>query len=129
MRAAGYGAYRQVQAETSSTGELLLLLYDALERHLVLADAALVAGDREAAHHPLIRAQEIVLELMASLDLGQGELPVQLSALYEYCYHQLIAASVEQNVGHARDAARVLTQLGAAWRQAVASAGEGVHRG
>ena len=129
MRAAGYGAYRQVQTETSSTGELLLLLYDALERNLSLADAALVAGERETAHQPLIRSQEIVLELLASLDLEQGDLPVQLSSLYEYCYQRLMAASLHQDVTMVRDAGRVISQLGEAWRHAVHAAGEGAPRG
>lgn len=129
MRTAGYGAYRQVQAETSSTGELLLLLYDALEQRLAQADAALAEGQREAAHQPLIRCQEIVLELIASLDLEQGELPAQLSALYEYCYQRLLAASLDQDVTMVRDVARVIAPLGEAWRHAVLAEREGAPRG
>lgn len=129
MRTVGYGAYRQVQAETSSAGELLLLLYDALERDLVQAEEGLRAHDRAAAHRPLLHAQEVMLELIASLDHGCGELPARLAAIYEYCYQRLLDASLEQSTAAVEEVARIVASLGAAWRHAVHAEPEGAHGG
>jgi len=68
VQAVGYGAYQKVQAETSSPGELVVLLYDALLKNLRRAVAALEAGESERVNEALTRAQDITLELRAGLD-------------------------------------------------------------
>ena len=133
MQTAGYGMYQQIQTETSSPGELLLLLYGALHRKLLQAETALEARDWEAAHPPLLLAQEIVLELTASLDMESGELAEQLAALYDYCYRRLVDANVKKDPDAVREVQGLTRPLREAWTSAVQAtmpaAVEGVHRG
>lgn len=115
MQTAGYGAYQRIQAETSSPAELIALLYGGLQTDLQRAERGLLAGDHALVNERLTRAQEIVLELLASLDHSQGELPQQLSALYEYLYQRLVHANVHKDLAAVREAAQIVQPLAAAW--------------
>ena len=119
MQHSGYGAYRKIQAETSSSGELVWLLYEALQTNLARAEAALGEGNLELANAPLVRAQEIVLELAVSLDMDQGQLPEQLAALYEYAYRRLVDANLRKEVAIVHEVRRVIAPLREAWGRAV----------
>ncbi len=97
MQQSGYGTYLRVQTETSSPAQLIVLLYDALLANLQRAEASLAAGSNEDAHGTLVRSQEIILELMTSLDPSAGEMAEQLAAIYEYAHHQLVRANLEKD--------------------------------
>ena len=124
MRTPGYGAYQQVQTETSSPADLIALLYGALQNDLQAAESGLQSGDYPLVHQRLTRAQAIVLELIASLDHSQGELPRQLAALYEYVYQRLVFANVQKDIDAVREAATVVQPIAEAWTQA-ACVGQG----
>lgn len=99
------------------------MLYEGLMRDLARAELALERGELEAAHTPLLRAQEIVLELNASLDHGAGgELAGQIAALYDYVYRRLVAANLHKDLAAVREVIRLLQPLHAAWEQAVPAA-------
>ena len=119
MRTAGYETYRRIQTETSSPAELILLLYDALLNDLEQAHDGLARRDFEAAHRPLLRAQDIVLELISSLDLEAGDIARQLAPLYEYQYQRLLEASVQKDATAVAEVARLITPLRNAWAHAV----------
>ena len=93
MVAGGQHTYRRIQFETASPAELILRLYDALARDLERAEASLGSAALEEAHAALIHAQEIVIELLASLDMSAGELSQQLADLYQYWYQRLVQAN------------------------------------
>jgi flagellar protein FliS len=122
LRTPGYGAYQQVQTETSSPADLIALLYGALQNDMRAAEVGLQTGDYPAVHRRLTRAQAIVLELIASLDHSQGDLPKQLAALYEYVYERLVFANVHKNIDAVREAATVVQPIAEAWTQAAALA-------
>lgn len=101
MQQSGYGTYLRVQTETSSPAQLIVLLYDALLANLQRAEASLAAESNEDAHGTLVRSQEIILELMASLDPSVGEMAERLGAIYDYAYHQLVRANLEKDGAYA----------------------------
>lgn len=115
-----YGAYRRVQTSTSSPPELVLLLYDALAADLQRAELDLqVPEEHERAHQRLVRAQEIVLELLASLDVETGEIAQQLDRLYHYMYGRLVEANVGKSLEAVREVTRLVAPLRSAWSQAM----------
>ena len=115
---AGYGAYRRIQTETSSPGELVMMLYNALANDLERAERGLRDDDCARAHDALVRAQDIVMELFSSLDLDSGELAQQLSALYRYVYERLIDANLRKDAEPVREAASLVAPLRDAWAHA-----------
>jgi flagellar protein FliS len=80
MPANPYQRYRQVTVETASVAELMVLLYRRAIQVLDEAEEAIHSRDVPRAHARLVFAQEIVAELMASLNLEAGELAQQLLA-------------------------------------------------
>lgn len=118
MQAAHF-AYRRVQTETASPGQLIAMLYDALLRNLGKVESGLEARDLEAAHEPLMRAQDIVLELISSLDMeadgDAGALARQLAPLYEYLYHRLLDASLNKDVDAVREVSGLVSPMRDAW--------------
>ncbi|MFA7249295.1 MAG: flagellar export chaperone FliS [Dehalococcoidia bacterium] len=123
MRATGYEAYLRVQTETSSPGQLIALLYDAMIRSLDRAREGLAQRDVEKAHEPLLRAQDIALELIVSLnmdDTGEaGAMARQLAPLYEYMYRRLLDASVHKDVEAVDEVRRLLVPVREAWADAL----------
>jgi flagellar protein FliS len=106
---------------TASPHQLLVMLYDRLALDLERAEQALVDGDREQSHEQLTHAQEIVLELRASLDVDIWEGGPRLAALYAWLVGELIQANVKRDVRRVRDCRKVVEPLRDAWREAALS--------
>ena len=106
---------------TASPQQLLVMLYDRLALDLERAEEALVAGDRETSHGQLLHAQEIVLELRASLQVDVWEGGPRLAALYGWVLGELIKANLRGDVRRVRDCRKVVEPLRDAWREAALS--------
>jgi flagellar secretion chaperone FliS len=106
---------------TASPQQLLVMLYDRLALDLERGEAALQDGDREAAGEQLQHAQEIVLELRASLNVEVWEGGPRLAALYGWLVTELIQANLKGDLRRVRDCRRVVEPLRDAWREAAAS--------
>lgn len=115
----GYAAYKQVSLETASKPQLLLALYDGAIRFLGQAETAIAKADVEAANNNIGRTQDIVGELMGTLDMSQGEVPQQLMDLYIYMHGALVAANMQKDVEKLREVSGLLQQLRTAWREAI----------
>lgn len=118
MHAVGHGTYRRLQAETSSPGEVIVLLYDALLKNFRRGVAAIEAGDSELVNQALTRAQDITLELRASLD-PEAELAEQLAPLYTYTFGRLVTANVTKDAAVLLELETLITPMRDAWVFAV----------
>ena len=125
MQAVGYGAYQRVQAETSSPGEVIVLLYNALLKNLHRALSALESDDPAKVSDALTRAQDITLELRTSLD-AEAELAEQLLPLYTYLFSSLITANVNKDADLIRELEALVTPIRDAWAYAVQGGTSGV---
>ncbi|HEV7725732.1 MAG: fliS [Modestobacter sp.] len=106
---------------TASPQRLLVMLYDRLALDLERGQAALVAGDREAASEQIQHAQEIVLELRSSLDVDVWDGGPRLASLYSWLLSELIAANVKGDLRRIGDCRKIVEPLRDAWREAAAS--------
>jgi flagellar secretion chaperone FliS len=118
VQAVGYGAYQRIQAETSSPGELVVLLYDALLKNLSRALAGFDANESERVNDGLTRAQAITLELRASLDPA-SELAEQLVPLYDYMFRQLIHANTRKDRSAVDEVIGLVVPVRDAWANVV----------
>lgn len=123
MQQSAHQTYRRMQTATASPGELIGMLYDALVRNLTRAESGLEARDIEQAHQPLLRSQDIILELIASLDTNaagdSGQIARQLAPLYEYMYHRLLDASMTKDAVPVAEVRRLVQPVREAWRNAL----------
>ena len=106
---------------TASPQQLLVMLYDRLALDLERGRAALVAKDHAGANEQLQHAQEIVLELLSSLQVDAWEGGPRLAALYNWLLTELVQANLKQDVNRISSCRQVVEPLRDAWRQAAAS--------
>lgn len=114
-----YGQYQRVQAETASPGQLVLMLYQGCVRFTQRGRLALEEGRYDDARKHLLRAQDIVAELMGSLNLEAGDLASQLLRLYEYLHRRLVTANVKRDASAALEVENLVRSLLPAWEEAV----------
>lgn len=122
MQSAAHGAYKRVQTETSSSEDLITLLYDALLKNLQRAETGFHEEDVERVNTALVRSQEIVLELMSSVNPEAGELSDLFTGLYGYMYQRLVDANVDKEIAPAQEVRHLVEPIRDAWLQAAASA-------
>jgi flagellar secretion chaperone FliS len=106
---------------TASPQRLLVMLYDRLALDLDRAEQALTSGDRAEANEQLQHAQEIVLELQASLRVDIWDGGPRLAALYTWLLSELMRANVKGSARVVADCRRIVEPLRDAWREAAAS--------
>lgn len=121
-------AYQSQAVGTAGPLQLVLMLYDRALAAIARSEWALKHQERgsiELAHQELTRAQDIVTELMLSLDHDQGgEISSSLNAIYQFCLDQLTAANVNKDATALPFVAKSLTDLREAWAHIAAETGE-----
>lgn len=121
MIANAFQQYQESSLETASPGKLLIMLYDGAIRFLTQAGQALEQKRFQDAHNFILRAEDIITELMACLKLDVGEIAVNLYRLYEYMNWRLIQANIKRDPTMLVEVQEHLRQLREAWVIAVKS--------
>jgi flagellar protein FliS len=115
--AASPAAYLQQSVLTASPGQLVVMLYDGACRFLTQAAYAMREGDRTRSHQRLGRAEAIVDELLATLNMEAGEISTQLQALYVFWRRQLTEARLEDDADKIDLVHDQLADLREAWSE------------
>jgi flagellar secretion chaperone FliS len=122
---AGRGAdsYTRTDLETgveaASPQRLVVMLYDGAIRSMMAARAAFASGDVAQRGEAISKAISIIDEgLRPALDLENGgEIAANLLGLYEYVSNRLLYANLKGDEASVEEAARLMTELRAAWEQ------------
>jgi flagellar protein FliS len=109
-------AYKQQNILTASPLDVVVMLYDALKKNIVLGKKWIVQKDVQRAHKHLIKAQEIVTELVNSLDMNY-EMSEGLFAIYEYILRNLEEANLHKDEKSLESTVEIVDSLGEAWRE------------
>ena len=110
--------YRSDSVHTMSPGHLIVALYDRMLLDLERALTAIAEHDIYGAHTALVHAQDIVHELLTSLDLKQWPDGASLAAVYRLVQTTLIEANINKDPNAVRACREMLTPLRDAWREA-----------
>ncbi len=113
-----YQAYKTTQTQTASRGELVVMLYNGAIKFLNLALEDMKARNTESAHQNLLRAQDIIAELMGSLNMDAGKLAKNLFSLYEYMLRRLVEANYRKAPDAVEEVLVLLRELLPMWQQA-----------
>jgi flagellar protein FliS len=108
-------AYRESAVLTATPEQLVVMLYDGANRFLTQSAIAMRDGRPALAGEKLRRAEAIIDELLATLDLSVGEIAERLQALYLFFKEHLMAARLEQNADKVEEVARLMRELRSAW--------------
>jgi len=110
--------YRQVQVETSTTLDLVLMAYDRIIDNLNQALEALEVGpdSYDVFSDKLTESQQIVTALDDGLDDSQGELSTLLASFYSFIRAKLIESNMDKSSGGVKEIISVVVQIRESWR-------------
>ncbi|MDA8441538.1 MAG: flagellar export chaperone FliS [Peptococcaceae bacterium] len=125
----GVNAYKKAAIQSTPQDKLLIMLYDHAIRYLKVAKDACATKDYEATNDNLLKAQDIVTELIVQLNM-EYEVAQSLYRLYDYFRRRLIEANMQKNMKHVDEVIGHLTELRETWIQAaLIIKQEGTNRG
>ena len=107
-------AYRRQDILTANSIDLIVMLYDALKKNTILGRKGIIKKDVQTAHKHLIKAQEIVSELINSLDMNY-QISEELFALYEFILRNLQDANQQKNQELLEPVIDMVDDLRSAW--------------
>ena len=123
-----YTAYKETGVKTASQGKLIVLLYQEAVKQLakalsfIGADNRVEPGDIEKLNNCIVKTQEILTELMTSLDMEKGgEIAKNLMALYVFFNKELLDANIKHDRQKIESVHRMMSELTNAWITAVES--------
>jgi len=117
--------YLQDSVNTASPAKLVIMLYDKMILDLAQGEEALRTGDREVANYKINHAQEIVLELRATLNVEAWEGGPNLANLYGFILTELIGANIARSPERVAGCRKLLEPLRDAWHEAASAPAAG----
>ena len=117
----GQNQYRKTQVNTVDRGRLIVLLYEGAISFLSKAEHSMQEEDIASASVLVNRAQDIIDELNAALNMELGgDIAQNLRRLYMFMNDQLVQAKIKSDATPIKEVVRMLSSLNEAWREAVA---------
>lgn len=114
----GYQAYQKNKYSTASPHRLITMLYEGALRFANQTIHHIEEGNVKGKNDSLQRFQEIIFELISSLNFKEGkEIADNLYSLYSYVIELSNRSSVELSVDPLQEAVRIITEIKAAWEQ------------
>lgn len=110
--------YRHTHIKTASQGKLIVMLYDEFLKQLNFAKSELIgsAPKLDSVHNAIVKGQDIITELMASLDFEKGgEIANNLFHLYMFFNQRLMEANISKDSKALSEIQHLMAELREAW--------------
>ena len=123
----GARAYQTQSIMTASPGQLVLMMYDGCLRFMAQARAGFALPEEnprriETIHTALLRAQAILSELRANLDMeAGGDVAANLDRLYEYHLRRLFECNLRKDEAPLIEIETLVRTLRDAWAEMLRS--------
>ncbi|KAB0442216.1 MAG: flagellar export chaperone FliS [Lysinibacillus fusiformis] len=111
-------AYKQNSVTTASPGELTLMLYNGCLKFLNKAKQAIQEKNVQEKNTNLLKAQAIISELMATLNMDI-EISKQMLPLYEYMNHRLVEANIQNDLAIIEEVEGLVTEFRDTWKEVI----------
>lgn len=117
--------YQATRISTATKEQLLLITYDIGIKACHTAENAMLgklggSPDYDTANREIIRAQEVIRELMVTLNREKGgDMADKLMQLYEYMYQRLVEANMKKEPENIREVYGMLEELKQTWESAL----------
>jgi len=119
-------AYRRQDILTASAVDLIIMLYDALKKNIILGKRGIGKKDLAATHKHLVKAQEILSELINCLDMNYP-ISEELLSLYEFGLRNIEEANVRKNEEPLEPVIEMVDSLRDAWKEISATSRGTMH--
>ena len=108
--------YKKTEVTTADHGKLILMMYDGAIKFIEIAKNKLKENDMAGKGMYISKAEGVVSELMASLNMeGGGEIALSLEKLYAFINRQLRIANVNKDIKPLDISVKLLKTLKEAW--------------
>lgn len=97
LQQSGYQTYKLAAVETAAPDKLLIMLFQGGIKFLKQAEIGLERKDFEQVHNNLIKVQDILTELIQTLDMQQGEIAENLFRLYDFYRTEVFMANIKKD--------------------------------
>jgi len=112
-----HNIYAQNNVGIESPYKLIEMLYEGVLRFNAQAKKAMKDGDIEKKTYWINRSISVITELIAVLDLKQGDVALYLDGLYGHQINSLAEAIIDDNSEKIDEVNRVFKGLIEAWRE------------
>ncbi len=113
-----YSQYKNNAINTGRPEDLTLMLYNGLVKFIMKAQSEIEEKKFEKANNSVIRAQDIIREFQATLDM-KYEISHSLMLLYDYMYRRLLDANIKKNIEILEEVLGFAKELRDTWAQAM----------
>jgi flagellar secretion chaperone FliS len=111
-----FNEYKKTQITTANQGKLIVMLYDGAIKFLNIAIENMDPRTYDVANNNIIKAQDIITELLLSLNMKDGgEISQNLFNLYMYFKKALLDANIKKDAEMVRSVLKLLKELRDAW--------------
>jgi flagellar secretion chaperone FliS len=110
--------YLEQMVESASPEGLLLMLVDGAANFIRRAEIELEKERLDEVHNCLVKAQNIYMELVISLDMDAGEFAENMALVYQFLYNLLIEANIAKSKDKIESALKLAEQVRDIWREA-----------
>lgn len=121
-----YDKYKNDAVNTASPIDLIIMLYDGCIKQIKFAGLYMEEKNIEMAGKAILKAEDIIDELMRSLDMSV-EMSRDLLLLYDFINHELIQLNVTKDMTRAEPILQILEDLRDAWKGVKASVSGNVY--
>jgi len=120
----GVQSYRKTNITTSDPVKLVIMCYEGAIDSLKLAKEKIKEKDYEKKAKAIIKAQDIIEELICSLDFEKGgEIANNLESIYNYMLRRILQGDLNKDVGPIDEVIGMFTELLSAWQEVASKPG------
>ncbi|ACL70452.1 flagellar export chaperone FliS [Halothermothrix orenii] len=114
-----YQKYKKTRFETANREKLILMLYEGAIKSLNHAKKGMEEDNIELINESLKKSQDIINELMVSLNPEAGEIATNLYSLYDYMQRRLIEANLKKEIEPVKEVKKMVEELHETWKEAM----------
>lgn len=110
--------YKNNAINTASPGELTLMLYNGCLKFINQGRKAIEEGDLEAKNTAILKAQNIIRELMVTLKTDE-EIGKNMMRMYDFILSRLIDANIKNDLDALKEAEEFVVSFRDTWKEAI----------
>jgi len=113
-----YATYQNNTVNTSTPGELTLMLYNGCLKFIVQAKRAMAENNIEEKNKSVQKAQAIISELMLTLDKSYP-VAANMLILYEFVNSRLVDGNIKNDSAMFDEASSIIAEFRDTWKQVI----------
>ncbi len=113
-----YKTYQNNSVTTASPGELTLMLYNGCLKFIGLAKKGIQDNDIELKNVNIQKAQNIVSELMVTLNMDM-DVSKNMMSLYDFINRRLVDGNIKNDLGAMEEAEGLIVEFRDTWKELI----------